>query len=243
MKQKMGRASREDGDAAEFVRHVPTEVKGCRSQAVLETLSGARPQPPYWRRASVTLIAQVMHVLASGDVRPIMVLSTSVKLGAVNLWLEAATPYVPLRKPSSHGFRPSYQAARVTGCYDSLQRNAMTGAYRSHWSNGAYVRRMALCFRTQLMLVLCQGHAVEATVRILAATRWTRPSFPHTGCVGVLLAASQSGHPTGLSGVESSLRHSPRGPLGPGGTQSCKGTPTSRPTHHHREYCCSGRDV
>lgn len=103
-KQKEGRAGGEDGAVAEFIKRLPAEL--------VETLRGAQAQPTHWLRASVSLIPHILQAALPGDVRPIIVLSVSVKLAA-KLWLEAAKPYLELRSSSPHGIRPMFRAAEV----------------------------------------------------------------------------------------------------------------------------------
>lgn len=95
-KQRDGRAGGEDGVVADFVKQIPTEAKEALYHQLVDTLRGAQPQPAHRRRASVSLTPKVLQASLPGDIRPMTVLSVSVKLAA-KLWLAAAMPYLVLR--------------------------------------------------------------------------------------------------------------------------------------------------
>lgn len=97
---------------AEFVNALSPDAKFKMYYTLLDILSGKARQPEHWHRATVTLIPKLAQALREGDFRPITVLSTTLKLAA-KMWLIAAEPYICLRRESSHGFRPAFQAAEV----------------------------------------------------------------------------------------------------------------------------------
>lgn len=80
--QKEGRAGGEDGTVAECVRHVTPKAKIALHRKLVETLTGARPQPEHWKRANVSLIPKLLQAPGPGDFRPIAALSVSFKLVA-----------------------------------------------------------------------------------------------------------------------------------------------------------------
>lgn len=111
-KLKMGRAGGDDGVAAEFIRALPAGAKTRLWVFIRGLLLGKIPVPPGWHQANVALIPKIAAAFHPGDVRTIIVLPVCLKL-TMRAWLCAASPYLELRRPPSHGFRATWQPAEA----------------------------------------------------------------------------------------------------------------------------------
>lgn len=94
------------------------ELRPGRVQAILD---GTQAAPQGRSRADVALIPNIPSACMAGDFRPITVLPILLK-ASMRCWMLHAGPWLALRRPASHGFRPGFQAAEVHFLARALQR-------------------------------------------------------------------------------------------------------------------------
>lgn len=195
-KQKEGRARREDGAVADFIKRLPAGAKPSLYFHLVGTggEGGAQEQPSHCSRATVSLIPTLLQAALPSDFRPITVLSVYVKLAA-KFWLAVATPYLILRRQSSHGSRPEVQAAEV--------HRLMRDLVAKHQELGANLAIIKLDIAKSLRHdpvdrsgVCAARNALPAHVCVLEVTLRGKAIFPYRSRLRCLYTSAQPGDPT-----------------------------------------------